>query len=203
MEITKITRQKNDPDRFSVFVDEEFAFGIDSDGLIGLGIKKGRVLSQDELEELRHQAEYTKARDAAVRYLSKGLKSERELRFKLAEKGYSAHSIDRVAELLLKRGYIDDAEFAKSFVSHKQKINNFGKQRIVRELIAKGIAEEYIAAAFFESDNEAELVSAQKSLAKKLKGRDISALDIPDRRRIIEYMIRRGFSPDMIRELIK
>ena len=42
--ITKIARQKNNPERYNIYLNEEYAFPVDEAILIQFGLTKGKVL---------------------------------------------------------------------------------------------------------------------------------------------------------------
>jgi len=206
--ITDITQQVKNKKRYSVFLDGEFAFGIDGTDLLQHRLEIGQKLERDEYVKLLIQLEYTACRDAAVRYLGRGLRSVQQLRDKLAEKEFSPASTQRVIDLLTERGYLNDVEFALAFIAHKVKINNFGRRRIEWELKAKGVAERDVSAAFeqfYESGNDEErkdtdLSSARTALAKKIRNRDLSLIkdDPKELNRLKDYLARRGFDFDTI-----
>ena len=50
--ITKITRQKNNKERYNIYLNEEFAFSVDESTLIKFGLTKGKILDHLKLMKL-------------------------------------------------------------------------------------------------------------------------------------------------------
>jgi len=205
MLITDIARQVKNQNRYSVFIDNKFAFGVSGADLLYYKLEIGKEISSELYEKLLNDIEFTKARDCAVRYLGYAPHSRKEVLNKLESKEFSQASIQQVIELLTKNGYIDDIAFAVMFISHKSKINNFGKRKIVAHLIQKGVSKEDILAAYAqqsEQENENEQAAAVRALEKKLRGKDLKlmAQDPKIMNRFMSFLARRGFSYDVIKQ---
>jgi len=206
MVITDITQQIKNPKRYSVFVDGEFAFGMDGTDLLYHKLEIGQKLERDSYVELLKQLEYTAARDVAVKYLGRGQRSELQVRDKLHEKEFSPDARDAVIELLLQRGYLNDVEYAISFINHKTKISGHGKRRIEYELAQKGVSECDIATAYAQlEDCQGELAAARDALAKKTRNRSLAAIlnDPKELNRLKGFLARRGFDFDTIDAVLK
>lgn len=205
MQITDIVQQVKNKKRYSVFLDGEFAFGIDGVDLLEHRLEIGQKLERDEYVRLLVQLDYTSCRDVAVKYLGRGLKSKQQVLDKLHEKEFSPISIERVVELLTQRGYINDVEYAVSFINHKTKVNNFGRRRIEHELARKGISPKDTLAAYAQIEEntdgaQSELELAQATLIKKTRNRNIEQIknDPKELNRLKGYLVRRGFDFDII-----
>lgn len=80
MQISKIERQKKNPQRYSIFIQDEYAFGVDEQILLKFSIHKGMSLNQDLITKIL-QAEFQQSVFLkALNYLSYGLRSEKEMR---------------------------------------------------------------------------------------------------------------------------
>ena len=210
MIITDITQQVKNPKRYSIFLDGKFAFGIDGVDLLEYKLKIGQELSIDEYDTLMGKIEYIAARDAAVKYLSTGLKSVYQLREMLANKEFSNTSTELVVELLISRGYLDDVAYAKSFITHKTRVNNFGRYRIEQELLQKGVLEKDSRRAFEElaqSDGEcqqSEHEIAKKALLKKIRNKNIEQISSDDKelQKLRGFLIRRGFDFSLVDKVL-
>ena len=84
--ITKIEVQKKNTKRCSVFINDEFAFGMDIDAIGIYNIQKGNRYTEDEYENLLKELQYEKAKFAALRYV-----------------GYSPRTIKQTIENLTER----------------------------------------------------------------------------------------------------
>lgn len=140
---------------------------------------------------------FEKAKNYAFLLLKFRLRSERELNLRLKKKKFSEEIIKQVLAFLKDKEFINDKDFAKSWAEFRLKKLS-GLRKIKEELKIKGITEDIIddqIAEIKKNYSEAEIVSkivAQRQ--KKLKG--IKAHNA--KRRIYAYLLRRGFSPDVI-----
>ena len=209
MIITEITRQVKNPDRYNIFIDSEFAFGINGVELLHHKLVVGMKIDQSLFDKLQNELEFAKVRDAAVGYLGYRQRSIKEMRNKLAAKEFSQANIDRVVDLLIKGGYLDDVQFAAAFIGQKSKMSNQGKRKIVAELLHKGVAKDDIVAAynqvFDEEEKEGDLEAALRALGKKLRNRSIDDIkgDPKEVQRLMAFLARRGFSYDVVRAALK
>jgi len=209
MVITNIIVQDKNKNRYSIFIDDAFAFGIDGKDLLYYKLKKGQHLSLKTFCFLKDELEYIRARDRAVKYLGHSPKSRAEVIANLTQKGFSLENIEKVVSMLSGKGYIDDIKFAKIFINHKLKINNFAKKRIITELLLKGLRKEDILEAFeqFEAENmqnmqSLELEAAQLALNKKIKHKNLPT-DLKEKQRLVNFLLRKGFSYQTIENVIK
>jgi len=200
LKITAITHQAKNSNRFNVFIDNAFAFGINADDMINYRISVGMVIDEIEYENLISQLEYAKTRDAAIRSISRSMQSTRQLQNKLLAKGFSTEAVKITLDLLTKNGYLDDLQYAKMFINEKIKINNYGKKRIIGELLQRGIHKDIITEVLSNLDNGQEQQAALRALKKKLQRTNIEEIlaEPKEKNRIVSFMARRGFSYEII-----
>ena len=84
--VTSIEPQKKKPDRFNIFVDGKFSFGLDAETLVKSGLKTGREISEKEIKKLVFENETNKLMEKALRFLSFRPRSESEVRRYLRRK---------------------------------------------------------------------------------------------------------------------
>lgn len=77
--------------------------------------------------------------DYAVKSLASKMKSERDLRRRLADRAHPP-TIDAVIAKLKELGYLSDARFAADFARLRQENEKLGKRRVQQGLMQKGIA---------------------------------------------------------------
>jgi regulatory protein len=101
------------------------------------------------------------------------------------------------------RGYVDDRAFAAVWAESRARDRSFGRQRLLDELRARGIArplaEVAIARAFEDTD---ELTRAQQAAARRLV---ILRRRTPEQaaRRLHDYLRRRGYPGDVVRQVLR
>lgn len=201
--ITKLVTQHNNPDRISVFIDGEFAFGVYQDLVLEYGLQVGRVLSEAELQEIQVRDEVFVAKAVALNYLSYRARTEKEVRTKLVQKGFGEPVVDAVVERLYALHYLDDAAYARSFVSGRFKSRGYGPARIRGDLIRRGVDRPLIEDALGEVLEPEATYDVAKEQAEKRWTRLATEPDIQKRRKkLSDFLLRRGFSYDVVRRIV-
>ena len=130
------------------------------------------------------------------------LRSEKELLARLKQKGFPEELSRSTVNFLKDKGFIDDRVFAKGWVASRLK-RPFGLRRIKQELIAKGLDKEVIEDSLFavkENYSESQIVS---QLARQRFSRQKGIEPQKVKSRVYAYLLRRGFSPDTVSEIVK
>ncbi len=142
-----------------------------------------------------------KAKDYAFLLLKFRPRSEAEICERLKKKKFDEKTIKETLSFLKEKNFIDDTQFTKAWIESRLK-RPLGIRRIVLELKSKGIKNVVIDNQLEElkkNYSEEKIVNdiAQKKFAK-LKNIE------PDKakRRILSYLLRRGFSPKVVFEVI-
>ncbi len=131
--------------------------------------------------------------DTAVYYITFKDRTVKELRDKLIDKGYSHAEVDDSINLLLKYGYLNDANYALSYI--RSNSNNKGINRIRMELTRKGIDKSVISDAtenvdFNETDTILDIMNRKYC--------NINFSDEKAVRRMYGFFVRRGFKYENI-----
>ncbi|MFA5004558.1 MAG: regulatory protein RecX [Candidatus Omnitrophota bacterium] len=143
-----------------------------------------------------------KAREYAFLLLKFRLRSAKELEQRLKQKGFSEGVSCETVKFLKDKEFIDDRVFARGWVSSRLK-RPFGLRRIKQELIQKGIGKEVIenAVSWAKEDYHEALVVKQLAEQRFAKSKGIEAFRA--KQRIYAYLIRRGFSPDLVSDAVR
>ena len=80
MKVSKIERQKKQSQRYSIFLNNQFAFGVDEQVLIHFNLRKGMDLDQEMVNAILKEDYQQKLYLRGLNYLSYGLRSEEEMR---------------------------------------------------------------------------------------------------------------------------
>ncbi|MCH7818415.1 MAG: regulatory protein RecX [Candidatus Marinimicrobia bacterium] len=142
-----------------------------------------------------------KVKDSALMYLGYRDRSVKEMRLKLNQKGYPEEIIEMVLGILTKANLLNDERFAIAFSRSKIEGKSWGPEKIRSELYTKGIEKELLERVIrdiYEEYSQFDLV--RKLLTKRLRYQD--ELEQKDMKRHIDYLKRRGFRWDVIREVI-
>lgn len=198
--ITKIEVQKKNKNRCSVFINEEFAFGMDLDSVIKYDIQKGNEYTDHEYEDLLKKLQYEKAKFAALRYIDYSPRTIKETIDKLQTLEFEETVVEATLEFLKSYGYLNDLEYAHSFIRNRIHQKRHGRHKVSYDLIRRGISKD-ISAPILEEYQEAEYEGATYLYHKKTKGAEIT--DQKEKAKITRYLQSRGYSYDIIKDVIQ
>lgn len=152
----------------------------------------GRVLDAALHKRLGVAAEADAAHRVLIRALERSAAARRDLERKLIRRGHSREAAASALERAERAGLIDDAEFARHYVQTRAHRGR-GPARLVRDLLARGVAREHADQAVAEQwpgGPDGDVVAA---LAAK---RAAQLGDLPRpvlRRRLLAFLARRGY----------
>jgi len=199
-EITSIEPQKRRTGRFNVFVDGVFSFALSEDLVAREKIKIGQKITQEQIEKLIQEYEIGKILEKVFKFLSFRQRSKKEILDYLKRKNLGEKEIELVVKKLERLGFINDEEFARFFIQSRIKGRPKGKRLLAQELRQKGVEKEIIE-KILEEVELPEIELAAKAIEKKLK--NFLKLRPQDARvKIANFLARRGFSWETIKELI-
>lgn len=131
----------------------------------------------------------------ALRWLTARELSEAQVRSRLAEKGYTDNAITPAIERLILDGTVDDRRAATAVARTEARVRRHGPHRVMGKLIAmridRDLANEVLRELFGEEDEGA---LADRTLETRLRGNAGRLKDPRERRKILAYLIRQGFS---------
>ncbi len=198
MLVTGVEQQRKNKERYSVFIDGEFAFGLIKEDIEFFKIKEGKEIEKEKLDYIKETVLYLKAQDRALNYLSYKKRTEKEIIKKLEEQEYDEEVIEKVMEFLKKYNYVNDLEYAQSFIRQSQGINPKGRFEIYRKLRELGVGKHIVDEAL-ENEEYDEFEGVEKLLIKKLGERRV--VDIKEKKKLHDFLTRRGYSYGIIKEV--
>ena len=160
--VTDLKPQKRRKNRVSVFLDGEFAFGLQEITAARLSI--GQSLTDSEIGALKQADSAEWAKEIAFRYLAFRPRSSTEVRRHLRKKDVEDGIIDRVIDRLNELKLLDDAAFAQYWVEQRETFKPRSRRALQYELYQKGLSRQIIDAAVAEVD---EMAAAQRAGEKK------------------------------------
>ena len=191
LKITAIVRQKRNPERVSIFLDDEYAFGLTR--IVAAWLQVGQYLSEEKIASLQAEDAREVAYLKAIKYLDYRERSEAEIRIHLNKRDINESVIEDVIDRLLRSGLVDDRRFAANWVENRLEFRPRGRRALFYELRQKGISEEIIQ-EMLDSINDEEL--AYQAAIKKAK--NYQSLEWDDfRKKMLGFLSRRGFSYDI------
>ncbi len=208
MRITDISVQVKNSDRVNVSVDGKYRFSLDIVQLTELGIKRGNVYEESEVQAFEVESQFGKLYAKTLEYCLMRPHSAREVRDYLWRKtrpsrvrrkdgavyerpGVAPEQADRVFDRLLEKGYIDDERFARFWIENRHLRKGASRRKLVQELRAKGV-ESSIIEANLEESTRTDTSELRKMIEKK-------ASRYADRQKLMQYLVRQGFSYDDVK----
>lgn len=197
-QITAIRAQKHNSDRLNIELDGEYAFGLSR--MTAAWLKVGDHLSEERIALLIRSDASEAAYQKATRLLDYRPRTEKEIRQRLLQKGFSSEEIESVVERLQKAHLVQDQEYAKMWIDNRNEFHPRSQRLMRYELRNKGISEQMIDTALAESKEDGELATqAAQKYARKLDPSD----RVIFRKRMSAYLARRGFSYGTITPVIQ
>ena len=200
--ITAIEPQKNKPHRYSIFVDGEFALGVDEEVVANLGLRPQQALTADKLEQVVAEEQAKQAWRTAVRLLEYRPRSRWELTRRLQQKGFESPTISRTLDRLADTGLVDDERFAQEMVQSLVRSQNLGKQAIFDRLRRAGVGRDVAQAAMDQELADYDEVRQAQQVVDKYLPRLTDLEPVKQRRRLQGYLRRRGFPYGVIEQVI-
>ena len=141
---------------------------------------------------------------AALDLLSRRDRSEAEVRRRLREKGIADTEIDAVFARLMELNYLDDRRLAERIVAAALSTGRGYGVRLALDLAKRGIhrdiADETLSRLAGEYDQQ-DLV--RDLLTRKFPAFDPATADNREKARVMNYLLRRGFSRSAVYDAMK
>lgn len=122
-----------------------------------------------------------------------------EVRTKLTTFDIPSSDKEKIMQVLVNEGFIDDERYASTFVRSKIHLKKWGVNKIRMALKMKGISDEIIQNALSEIDPE----NYREELIKVLKAKKINETDPYKRKaKLAQYAMQKGYEPGLVWELV-
>lgn len=202
-QVTDIKPQKRQ-NRFNIYIDGKFSFGLDAEQLVKSRLKIGELISQEKIEELIRNSEFQKIYDRSLKFLSYRPRSEKELSDWFMRKEVGEETKTLVLSKLKQQGFINDQEFARWWVEQRMSFHPTGTRLLKLELVKKGIPRGIIQEQLEQiiDDPDAVKVQAKKLIEKKMKiWQDLPEQEL--RQKLYGVLVRKGFPWDVVKLVVE
>jgi regulatory protein len=196
-EITEIKKVKGREKRVRVYLDGKPALGLLAETALQEGLRVGQEITKSELDKLENRDQYQRCMNAAIRFLGYRPRSESEVRQRLQRHGFEGECLEKAIDRLKEQGLVDDIAFARFWKDNREAFSPRSKRLTKMELRRKGLSSEVIEQVVDEID---EKDSAYRAALKKAPR--LTTCEYQDfRRRLGDYLGRRGFNYGIIKEI--
>ena len=140
----------------------------------------------------------------ALRWLTARERSEAQVRQRLVERGYSQTAISPAVARLVAERTLDDRRAATTVARAEANVRRHGSRRVAATLTAmridRDLVKEVVREVFGEADEQDLL---ERALNRRLRGKPERLADPRERRKLLAYLVRQGFSASAASGLLR
>lgn len=201
--ISKITRQKNNPERYNIFIDEVYAFAVDESLIVKYQLSKGKDVEDWERDEIVFDDEVRKAFNKSLHYLSFRMRSEYEVKKKLLDAEYGEAVVLEAIQKLHSLGFLNDESFSKALLETQKKTGKKGPRAIQQELKKKGI-DKKLQKEVLDTYTEEDQTQIAQALAEKIANQQSSKTPRQVKQKIQDTLLRKDIPMTLLaKQLLK
>ncbi len=156
--------------------------------------QKYNLKINSDIKSLYDEISYEASLEKGIFLISLKDRTRKEIEIKLNEKYRNRKMVEKAVEKLSELGYINDLDYAVSYIVGKK----YGRERITYDLLQKGIKKDTIEEAYFIVEEEYEENMEEKKLEKAIERNQGK-----EKNKLIQYLVRQGFSLNKIFSKIK
>ena len=138
------------------------------------------------------------AKDVIKKYCTYQDRCQLEVKMRLIKMGLPEPSINEIISVLISEGYLSEERFSRSFSRGKFNIKKWGRLKIKKHLMAKGISNRCIEIGISEID-ENDYSKTLSDLISKYHLRNSSK----NRYQLVKYFSNKGFEKDLIFQILE
>lgn len=198
-EITAIKAQKHNPQRVSIYLDGDFAFGLSR--FVAAWLEPGRKLTEAEIEKLQAEDAYEVAFQKALQFINHRPRSVAETRQRLKDKGFGEEVIESTLQKLLEKQWLDDLDFSRQWIENRNTFRPRSDRLLSQELRLKGVAEDIITQALEKYGGEEAELAYQAGIKKAKQCRQEPWLDFL--KKVGGHLGRRGFHYGIVKPTVE
>lgn len=191
MIISNISFEKK---KFVVSFDDGEEIKISEDTLVNFGLYKGQEVEEEFVEKLKFEDEKSEALSLSYKFLQRN-KTKQQLIDYLYKNKIQRDIIELVLPILEEKKYLNDEDYARSYLNDAINIKKYGKIKTRYMLMSKGIDKNIIEKVMEDYDYELEYMNALELLEKRI------SRDESDPKKIYSaknYLQGRGFEFEII-----
>ncbi len=196
-QITNLVQQKRHPDRYSVYLDGAFAFGLSSLDVSNAGLRMGHVVSTTEVDEWVRLSEEGSWYNKAIGLISYRRRSRHELQEYFRRKDVDDELSSKVIERLETIGLIDDRGFAAAWIADRQLLRPRSTRMLQVELMKKGISRDDIKEALATIEPDSEITQLMQLIETKRRQSRFH-----DSQKLMGFLARQGYGYDAIKKAL-
>lgn len=183
LKITDIKQAVRNENRVNVYVNGKYAFSLDVAQVVDMGVKIGRVISEEELADYKRASEFGKAYQRALEWVLMRPRSVRELKDYLKRREMQSEAKEKkrdwerdreIAELVAKGEELDAGRLEKRAERAKNRVKYDFKDLIVERLVERGYVDDVKFARYYVENRFVKKGVSRKRLKMELMKKGIS-----------------------------
>ncbi len=131
------------------------------------------------------------------RYCAYRERCHKEVEQRMQNLGWAGEMREKIMIRLIEEDFLNEERYARAYARGKFYINKWGRNRIVHNLISKGISSRNIEAGLTEID-ETDYLDTLRQLIKKKKNEYAGTPSYVKKQKILRYMTDKGYEIDLI-----
>ncbi len=196
-----IKYKKMSKGRYKVFLDNNKEIILYEDIILKYNLLITKQIDDNIFEKIISDNNEYSVYDLALSYINTKIRCEKEIRNYLERKNIDSTLINETIKKLKNNNFLDEISYIKAFTYDKFNLNNYGLNKIKRELISlnldRNLIEEYSII-----DKEEELLKLEKLIDKKIKQMKNYAGSVLELK-ITNYFYEQGYEKNDIKNILK
>ncbi|MBR1386749.1 MAG: RecX family transcriptional regulator [Bacilli bacterium] len=199
MKILKYEKKKNG--MYQVFLENGNNVDIHEEIILKYGLLIKKNTTDSELEKMLDENKIYIGYNLAIKYLSKKMRTKKEIIDYLSKNNIDNNSIVKIIELLNKDNYLDEKTYISSYINDRILLSYDGPRKIKDKLMSLGLKENYIdeGLTIFNSKISREKIG---KIAEKMIKTNKSKSSFILKNKIINYIYNLGYYKDDIMSII-
>lgn len=173
--------------------DNEYIFH--SDVIVKYDMSVGKDIDNKTLFQLLDESDYIICLNKSMEYISSKLKTTKQLKDYLYQKGYKTNTINRVIDKLNEYQVLNDNNFANAYIDANSA--RLSKRNLQNKLAEKGIKKD-VSSILLQDINDDEV--CKKMADKFMKNKEYSK---PNIEKLIRHLQYKGFDWDSISKVLR
>ncbi len=167
-----------------------------------LNIEVGAELTDEAYEKIMTEILPKRAKLRALALLTKRTYTEKQIRDKLYDGGYSEDIIDSTIEYIKDKNCLNDYEYCRTYLAYNS--TGKSKKRMISDLRSKGVSADIIDKALQSAEEDGDMSDEEELIRKLIVKRhyDPESATYEERMKMMSYLYGKGFDTDVISRLI-
>ncbi len=160
-----------------------------------------KSIDENELDQILKDNKNYECYYQALKLLKRMIKTKQDIIKYLKDKDFNKESIEMSIKKLEEQGYINDQNYAKSYVHNCIITTTKGPNKIASELEKKGVTSNDYEEALEEYTSSLEKEKVEKLISKKIKSNHNKSAKILKQKLSLD-LINNGFHQDIVKEVL-